>query len=113
MITVETTAVKTSVNQPTTLVVKLTDSDKVEVIWKKDGQIVKHPVLSDGSLYISNSSLSDEGKYTVIVKKHESNVVENLQVSVFNPQLPPGEINLRFYKFLLSYCNRKVYGLSH
>ena len=102
MISVETTAVKTSVNQPTTLVVKLTDSDKVEVIWKKDGQPVKHPILSDGSLYISNTNLSDEGKYTVIVKKNESNVVENLQLNVFDPQLPPGERNLLiFTKF---YC---------
>ena len=104
MITVETTAVKTSVNQPTTLVVKLTNSDKVEVNWKKDGQPVKHPALSDGSLYISKTNLSDEGKYTVIVKKNESSVVENLQLNVFDPQLPPGERNLliftNFYCFI-------------
>ena len=86
----ETTIVETSVNQPTTLVVKPTENDTIQISWTKDGQPVKNPVLPDGSLYISNTSSSDKGEYTVIVKENESTVVENLQITVFDPQLPPG-----------------------
>lgn len=86
----ETTIVETSLNQPTTLVVKPTENDTIQISWTKDGQPVKHPVLPDGSLYISNTSSSDKGEYTVIVKDNESTVVENLQITVFDPQLPPG-----------------------
>ena len=86
----ETTIVETSVNQPTTLIVKPTENDVIQISWTKDGQPVKHPVLPDGSLYISNTSSSDKGEYTVIVKDNESTVVENLQITVFDPQLPPG-----------------------
>ena len=86
----ETTIVETSLNQPTTLVVKPTENDTIQISWTKNGQPVKHPVLPDGSLYISNTSSSDKGEYTVIVKDNESTVVENLQITVFDPQLPPG-----------------------
>lgn len=86
----ETSIVETSVNQPTTLVVKPTENDTIQISWTKDGQPVKHPVLPDGSLYISNTSSSDKGEYTVIVKENESTVVENLQITVFDPQLPHG-----------------------
>ena len=86
----ETVVVETSVNQPTTLVVRVVDNCKVRVTWKKDGRLVKHSVLPDGSLYISNTTLNDKGEYTVTVKKNEGTVVENLKLSVFNPRLPPG-----------------------
>ena len=86
----ESTVVNTSVNQPTTLIVKLTDNYKVEVIWKKDRQPVNHPVLPDGSLYIVNTSLSDSGEYSVIVTKNKRTTVENLQLTVFDPKLLPG-----------------------
>ena len=86
----ESTVVNTSVNQPTTLIVKLTDNYKVEVIWKKDGRPVNHPVLPDGSLYIVNTSLSDSGEYSVIVTKNKRTTVENLQLTVFDPKLLPG-----------------------
>ena len=65
---VESTEVHTSVDQPTTLVIKLPDDYEAEVVWKKDaGETVSHSVLPDGSLYIVNTDLSDEGEYTVIV----------------------------------------------
>ena len=86
----ETSIVETSVNQPTTLVVKPTENDMIQISWTKDEQPVKHPALPDGSLYISNTSSSDKGEYTVIVKDNESTVAENLQITVFDPQLPPG-----------------------
>ena len=80
---------KTSVDQPTTLIFKLPDDYEAEVIWKKDkGEPVNHPVLPDGSLYIINTDLSDDGEYTVIVSGEDSVGFEKLQLTVFDPQLP-------------------------
>ena len=81
---------KTSVEQPTTLVVGLPEDIKAEVTWKKDGNPVNYPVLTDGSLYVINTDPSDKGEYTVIVNKKDSVVSEKLQLTVINPQLPPG-----------------------
>ena len=81
---------KTSVGQPTTLVIGLPDTHVPEIKWKKDGEPVNHPVLPDGSLYIINTDLSDEGEYTVIINRKETTAFENLQLTVVNPQLPTG-----------------------
>lgn len=88
--TVETAVVETSANQPTTLIVRLADNYKVQVTWKKDGRRVKHSVLPDGSLYITNTALTDKGEYTMTVQKNKGTVVENLNLRVFDPRLPPG-----------------------
>lgn len=90
IIVVESTVAKTAVDQPTTLVVGLPEDCKTEVTWKKDGEPINHPVLTDGSLYIPNTHLSDTGVYTVIVNKSSGAVAENLQLTVTDPQLPPG-----------------------
>jgi len=87
---VESTEVKTSVGQPTTLVIGLPDAHLPEITWKKDGEPVNHPVLPDGSLYIINTDHSDEGQYTVIINRKECTAFENLQLTVVNPQLPNG-----------------------
>ena len=87
---VETAVVKTSVNQPTTLIVKLTNNYKVQVNWKKGGRPVKHPVLPDGSLYINNTNLNDKGEYTVIITENERTFIENILLTVVEPRLPPG-----------------------
>lgn len=87
---VESTVVKTSVGQPTTLVIGLPDIQLPEITWKKDGEPVNHPVLPDGSLYIINTDHTDEGEYTVIINRKESTAFENLQLTVINPQLPSG-----------------------
>ena len=85
----EFTEVKTSVDQPTTLSIKLPDDHEAEVIWKKDkGESVGHPVLPDGSLYIVNTDSSDEGEYTVIISGEDSVGFEKLQLTVVDPQLP-------------------------
>ena len=86
----ESTEVKTSVGQPTTLVIGLPDVRMPEITWNKDGEPVNHPVLPDGSLYIINTDHTDEGEYTVIIKRKECTAVENLQLTVVNPQLPKG-----------------------
>jgi len=90
IIPVESTSVKTSVNQPTTLITKQTDKYKVEVTWKRNGQPVNHQVLPDGSLYIANTSLSDDGEYSVNITKNKRTTVENLQLIVIELTLPPG-----------------------
>ena len=81
---------KTSVGQPTTLVIGLPDYRIPEVVWKKDAEPVNHPVLPDGSLFIINTDHTDEGEYTVIINRKETTAFENLQLTVINPQLPNG-----------------------
>lgn len=81
---------KTSVNQPTTLVIKLPDNCKVKITWKRNGEPVDHPVLPDGSLYIINTKLSDEGEYSVTAKRNQSTIFEKLQLTVVHPQPPTG-----------------------
>ena len=86
----ESTVVKTSADQPTTLVVGVPDDCKAEVRWKKDGEPINHPILCDGSMYIPNTHLSDKGEYTAIINKKDGAVAENLQLTVVDPKLPPG-----------------------
>ena len=89
-IAVESTVVKTSTDQPTTLVVGVPDDSKVEITWKKDGEPINHPVLCDGSMYIPNTNLTDKGEYTAIINRKDGAVAENLHLTVVDPKMPPG-----------------------
>ena len=86
----ESTIVKTSVDQPTTLTIGLPEDYKAEISWKKNRQPINHPVLPDGSLYIINTDLHDAGEYTVIVSNSNDTVSEKLELTVVDPRLPPG-----------------------
>ena len=90
VIGIESEEVKSSVGQPTTLPIGLPDVHKPDITWMKDGRPVNHPVLPDGSLFIINTDISDQGKYTVTVTSHGSVASENIQLTVCNPQLPAG-----------------------
>ena len=80
--------VTTSVGQPTTLIVELPYSDHSEITWKKDGELVNHQMLSDGSLYITDTGISDQGDYTVTTTGTEDSSPEIIRLTVINPQLP-------------------------
>lgn len=80
--------VTTSLGQPTTLFVELPYSDQSEITWKKDGSPVDHLVLSDGSLYITDTSLSDKGEYTVTATGTDDATSETVQLTVIDPKLP-------------------------
>ena len=80
----------TSAGQPTTLCVELPYADESEITWKKDGKPCNYPVLPDGSLYITNTKLSDGGDYTVTATGAISSMSETLRLKVINPQLPSG-----------------------
>ena len=82
--------VVTSAGQPTTLFVELPYADESEITWKKDNKPSNYPVLPDGSLYITNTNLSDSGQYTVTASSAESSMSERLRLKVINPQLPSG-----------------------
>ena len=82
--------VVTSAGQPTTLFVELPYADESEITWKKDNKPSNYPVLPDGSLYISNTNLSDSGVYTVTATGTDSTMSEKLHLEVINPQLPSG-----------------------
>ena len=83
--------VTTSVGQPTTLFVELPYADDSEITWKKDGKSVNHSVLPDGSLYIANTKLSDQGNYNVTAASNDNTNSENIQLTVIEPKMPTSE----------------------
>ena len=93
-IKMESSDLRTSVGQPTTLMIALPDIHRPTITWKKDGQTVNHPVLSDGSLYIVNTTLSDQGRYIVTVNSDGSTESATVQLTVINPQMPTGKSSI-------------------
>ena len=49
---------------------------------------VKHQIFTDGSLYIANTDVDDQGNYTVIVNDDGNAVSECIQLKVVDPKLP-------------------------
>lgn len=68
--------------------IELPYSDQSEIIWKKDGNPVSSLVLSDGSLYIANTELSDQGDYTVTTTGTDDATSETISLAVIDPQMP-------------------------
>ena len=80
--------VTTSVGQPTTLFIELPYADDSEITWQKDRKLVSHPVLPDGSLYIANTKLTDQGDYIVTAAATDSTTSESLKLIVIDPKMP-------------------------
>lgn len=60
-------------------------------VWdylEKDRTTVSHLVLSDGSLYITDTGLSDQGDYTVTTTGTDDTVSETIRLTVINLQMP-------------------------
>jgi len=104
--------VVTSVGQPTTLCIQIHCATIPEISWKKDGIPVKHPTFPDGSLYIANTDITDQGNYTVIANDDGNAVSEQIQLKVVDPKLPLG--NQKYIipvklPILLCICDRSVH----
>ena len=82
--------VKTSAGQPTTLSVNIAYPNEADITWQKEGLPIKHLVLSNGSLYIANTDLSDQGVYTMTATDTNSVDSVRIQLNVINPQMPNG-----------------------
>jgi len=79
----------TSVGQPTTLCVQISCINISGVPWRKDGMsVIKHQIFPDGSLYIANTDVDDQGTYSVIVNDDGNAVSECIQLKVVDPKLP-------------------------
>ena len=100
----ESSGVRSSVGQPTTLMIALPDIHRPTITWKKDGQQVNHPVFLDGSLYIVNTSLSDQGRYIVAVSSDGSTESATIQLTVINPQMPTEHYQMP-HPHILNVCN--------
>lgn len=81
---------KTSAGQPTTLSVNIACPNEADITWQKEGLPIKHLVLPDGSLYIANTDLSDQGVYTMTAT--DTNSVDSIRIhlNVINPKMPIG-----------------------
>ena len=86
--------VVTSAGQPTTLSIEPGGNPPPEVQWFKDGNPVTHHILSDGSLYMSNTSLQDSGNYTVKVTNSTGQSQEVIRVDVLQPMQPEGTTHI-------------------
>ena len=80
--------VMTSVGQPTTMCAQISCTNVSGITWRKDGMPVKHQIFTDGSLYIANTDVDDQGNYTVIVNNDGNAVSECIQLKVVDPKLP-------------------------
>ena len=78
--------VKTSVGQPTTLHVTVGGDPVPEISWTKDGEPIDHPILTDGSLYISDTIDNDQGSYLMTANNSEGKCSKMIQLVVLNPQ---------------------------
>ena len=86
----ELVELKTSTGQLTTLFVEIPFPDESEITWQKDGLPVKHPVLPNGSLYITDTHLNNQGDYTMTAIDTNSVTSIRVQLQVINPQMPTG-----------------------
>ena len=86
-IKLELSEVNSCVGQPTTLPLGLPDLYQPEVTWMKDEKPVTHPILPDGSLYIINTNIHDQGDYIVTVSSEGNTVSAMLKLTVTNPKL--------------------------
>jgi len=84
--------VVTSAGQPTTLCIEPGGYPLPEVQWFKDSNPVTHNILSDGSLYISNTHMHDSGSYIVKATNSSGHAQEAIKVEVLQPT-PPGSID--------------------
>ena len=86
-IKLELSEVNSSAGRPTTLPIGLPYLHQPEVTWMKDEKPVNHTVLADGSLYIINTDISDQGEYTVVVSSEGNTVSAKLKLVVTNPTI--------------------------
>ena len=96
--------VVTSVGQPTTLCIQIYCANISEIVWRKDGIPVKSPIFPDGSLYIANTNVHDQGNYIVIANNDGSTISECIELKVIDPQLPAGKL-LKYYLCNATICN--------
>ena len=90
-LSVQNSEVFTSVGQPTILLCEATGTPMPEVLWSKDGQTLQgqeYKILADGSLYIMDTDLKDDGNYIVSAYNDGGTVEESVRVIVIAP-LPP------------------------
>ena len=86
MISTNEEEIKTSVGQPTTLHVTFGEDPVPEISWTKHGELLDHLILSDGSLYIADTTDNDQGGYLVTANNSESKFSKMIQLVVLNPQ---------------------------
>ena len=87
----------TSVGQPTVLLCESGGTPTPEITWSKSGQALNEPdyfKLSDGSLYINNTRLRDEGHFVVRASNNAGTVEEVVKVVVLAPSPPERKKNL-------------------
>ena len=87
----QTSEVFTSVGQPTVILCETSGTPAPDVTWNRDGRFLCPPdylTLADGSLYIVDTDLKDDGNYIVAAFNDAGTVEESVKVGVIAP-IPP------------------------
>ena len=89
VITINEEEVKTSLGQPTTLQITVTEHPIQEINWTKNGDPIDHVILQDNSLYISPTTEDDQGGYIVTATNTVGKSSKTIQLIVLDPQFVP------------------------
>ena len=91
LINVSEEEIKSSIGQPTTILITVKGHPMPDISWTKNGNPVDHRVLADSSLYISPTTKDDQGRYTVTATNSEGKSSKSIQLVVLNPQFIPSK----------------------
>lgn len=102
---IQSAEVFTSVGQPTILLCEVNGTPAPEIIWSKDGRTLQGPqykILADGSLYVLDTDLKDDGHYVVSAYNDGGTVEESVRVVVIAPLAPERELQRMRFMYTIS-----------
>lgn len=95
MLNVGSPDVFTSANQPTTLICEASGTPAPDVTWSHNGEALdkeRFIQLADGSLFINDTDLQDEGTYIVKAANSAGAAEAHVRVTVLRPIPPEREL---------------------
>lgn len=84
----------TSTGQPTTLICEASGTPAPSVSWSRNDEPLdkeRFIQLADGSLFINDTDLQDEGTYTVKAVNSVGSEEANVHLTILKPVPPQGE----------------------
>ena len=94
VLNVGTADVSTSTNQPTTLICVASGNPAPVVTWSRNGEpldVEKFIQLADGSLFVNDTDIQDEGTYIVKATNSAGTSEADVRVTVVRPVPPERE----------------------
>ena len=96
VLNVEASDVVTAAGQPTTLICEASGTPAPTVTWSRGGESLdkeRFIQLADGSLFVNDTDLQDEGMYMVQAENSAGDQAAHIRLFVAKPSPPEGESN--------------------